>query len=184
MEQASGGHPEKPVSQVRASGRGSCALLPSGATCPRSAIPAAQAPDPRGVSGHSRHPALLLGQAEEGRAQDSEKSPGARCPQAVQVSAPLRGSIKAVLLGDYGSYCWELTLGLENRPLPVLFFLLVSLCAWEGQGRQGTETSRGEQLPLNPAPGRGWGISPRYTHLRISIAGPSPRRPAGRTGEK
>ena len=41
----------------------------------------------------------------------------------------------------------------------------------------------GLRIPLNCRPGRGLGSSPRCTHLRISTAGLSPRRPAGRTGE-
>ena len=59
----------------------------------------------------------------------------------------------------------------------------VTLCLG-GAGPQGTGVSHDKQLPLSRAPGRGWGISPRCTHLRVSTAGPSPRRPAGRTGEE
>ena len=41
-----------------------------------------------------------------------------------------------------------------------------------------------KQLPLSLALGRGQSSSPRCTHLGISTAGPSHRRPARRTGEK
>ena len=77
----------------------------------------------------------------------------------------------------------DLTPELQAWPPPVVFFL-VSSCSWEGWGRKGTGASQDKQLPLSRAPGRGRGSSPRCTHLRISTAGPSPRRPAGRTGDE
>ena len=59
----------------------------------------------------------------------------------------------------------------------------VTLCL-EGRGQQGTGASRDKQHPLNRAPGRGQGSSPRCMHLRIRTAGPSSRRPTGRTEEE
>ena len=77
-------------------------------------------------------------------------------------------------LGDCGSYCGELTPELETWPPPVWLFLLVSPCASQRQGHQGMGASWGKQLPLSLAPSRGWGSSPRCTHLRISTANPPP----------
>ena len=103
------------------------------------------------------------GQAEAGRAQESEDSPAARRPQAVQISALLPSPPMKHLghcgLGDCGSYGVKLTLELETWPPPVLLFLLVSPCAWEG-GLQGIEASRGQQLPPSPAPAGGWAAPP------------------------
>ena len=48
----------------------------------------------------------------------------------------------------------------------------VTLCL--GEAGQGTEASRGKQLPLSLAPSMGRGISLRYTHLRIRTADPPP----------
>ena len=93
----------------------------------------------------------------------------------MQISAPAAsGAPRPLRTGSCNSYCRELTPGLESWPPPVSLFLLVPFCAWERWGRQGTEASRGQQLPLSRAPGRGRGSSPRCTHQRVSTAAPPP----------
>ena len=72
---------------------------------PGSMNPAAQAPDPRATGDTIQDPALPLGQAEVGRAQDSEDSLAARCPQAVQISTPAPGASRPLWTGSCGSYC-------------------------------------------------------------------------------
>ena len=52
----------------------------------------------------------------------------------------------------------------------------VSSCTWEEQGRQGTEASRGA--------GQGAGQLPQVLTPERQHSSPSPRRPAGRTGEE
>ena len=78
------------------SGRGSPRR---GLRCPGSAIPVAKAPEPRAPGGTAQHPALPPGQAEVGRAQDSEDTPAAGRSQAVQVSAPTPGASRPVRTG-------------------------------------------------------------------------------------
>ena len=68
----------------------------------------------------------------------------------------------------------ELTPRLESWPPPLLLFLLVSPCTWDGGGPPGRRASQDKQLPLSPAPGRRRGGSPRCTHLRISQQAPPP----------
>ena len=52
-----------------------------------------------------------------------------------------------------------LTPGLGNWPPPVVLFLLVSPCAWDGVA-SGNRALRGKQLPLSRAPCRGRAASP------------------------
>ena len=105
----------------------------------RSPILAAEALDPRAPRGTAGDPALppSLGQVEVGKAQDNEDSPTAWHPQAVEIGAPHPQEDPGQCgLGNCGSYCGELTPGLETWPPPVLFFL-VSPCAWDGAGLPG-----------------------------------------------
>ena len=57
----------------------------------------------------------------------------------------------------------------------------VTLCLRE-VGQPGNRGLMGSTAPTEPGISRGQGSSPRCTHLRLSTAHPSPRRPAGRTG--
>ena len=78
---------------------------------PRSEIPVTQTPDPRALGATAQDPALVLGQAEDGRVQDSEDAPATGCPQAVQISASRPRSIQ-------GSVDWEtvvVTAGADSR---------------------------------------------------------------------
>ena len=83
------------------------AAPPIGGCVPRSVIPAAQAPEPKALGEIAQDPAHLLGQAEAGRAQDSEDAPAERRPRAVQISDPLREHSGPCRLGDCGGYCWS-----------------------------------------------------------------------------
>ena len=86
---------------------------------------------------------------------------------------PTHGVSRPVCTGRLPSYCGELTPELESWLPPVLLLLLVSPCAWERQGNQGTGASQDKQLPLNPELSGRQGSSPRCRQLRIITAGPS-----------
>ena len=92
---------------------------------------------------------------EAGRAQDSEDAP-ARGPELCRSAPPPREHPGRCGLGLGAA---GVTAGADSRagelPPPVWSFLLVSPCAWDGAGPQGTGASRGQQLPLSPAPGGG-----------------------------
>ena len=51
-------------------------------------IPVVQALEHKAPGDTAQDPALPLGQAEAGRTQDNEDTPGTRQPRAVQISAP------------------------------------------------------------------------------------------------
>ena len=65
---------------------------------------------------------------------------------------PIPWSIQAPVDWDLRELLQELTQGLESWLTPVGLFLLVSPCAWEGRGRQGTRASQDKQLPLSLEP--------------------------------
>ena len=72
--------------------RGGATLFPSGEAVPGSASPAAQGPGYQGTHvGKAGNPPFPLGQAETGRAQESENSLALSALQAVQISAPVPG---------------------------------------------------------------------------------------------
>ena len=77
-------------------------------------IPVAQAPEPTALGDTVQDLALLLGQVEAGRTQDSEDTPAARRRRAVQISAPQPRSIQAI----QASVEWEtveVTAGADSR---------------------------------------------------------------------
>ena len=144
--------------------------------------PSGTGPNPRAPGDTAQDPVLPLGQAEARRTQDSEDAPAAGRPELCRSAPPTPGASRP--LQTLQELLRELPLELESWSLPLLLFLPVPPCAWDERGHQGTGASHDNQLPLSHTPGRGQGSSPRCTHLRISTAGPSPRRPAGRTGEE
>ena len=123
----------------------------------------------------AQNPVLPLGQVEAGRAQDSKDSPAARCPQAVQISTPAPEAPGPVWTGRCSSNYGKPTPGLETWPPPVVVLLLLSPCAWEGWGRQGTGATWRQQ---------GAGQHPQVHTPENQHSSPCPRRPAGRTGEE
>ena len=110
------------------------------------------------------------GQAEAGRARDSEDAPAAGRPQLC----------RSVRTGSYRWLLGELTPGLETWPPTVVLFLLCHPVPGSG-GSPGDRGLTGSTALTEP--NMGWGQLPRCTHLRVRTAGSSPRRPAGRTGE-
>ena len=89
-------------------------------------------------------PAVPLGQAEVRRAQDSENSPAAGCPQAVQVTAPVLApeAPRPVRTGRLWLVTHsELTPELEVWQPHWCCSSCVAVCLG-GVGRQGTEASR------------------------------------------
>ena len=95
-------------------------------------------------------PEFHPGQAETEKAQENKEAPAEGCPQTVQINAPALGAPRSVPTGSCGSYCRELTLGLETWLPPVLLLFLVSLCAWRvwatrEQGPHGVNTEPGTQ---------------------------------------
>ena len=89
-----------------------CAPFPSREMVPWSMLPEAQGPGSQGTE--QTQPTILhspLRQAEARRAQDSEDSPAARCPQAVQLSAPASGASRPVQTGRLRYLLW----GAESR---------------------------------------------------------------------
>ena len=153
-------------------------LLPSGATAPGTRFQQCR-PQIPGCRGHNPG-SCSPGTGAAGRAQDSEDPPAAWCPQAVQISSPdppeASGPVRTVRLGGYWGV---LTAGLETWPPPMWLFLFVSPCAWEGWS-PGTEASWGQQRPLILAPRH----LPQVHTPENQHSSPSPRRPAGRTGEE
>ena len=112
-----------------------------------------------------------------------ENPPGPGHLQAVRFSTPEpAGSIQASVDWELRELLPALTPGLESWPPPVGLLLLVKPCAWEGPGFQGTQASWDKQCPLSPHLA-GVGQLPQVHTLRISTAGPSPRRPEERQGK-
>ena len=142
---------------------GVCVLLPSGALPPGARSQQHRALDPRAPCRQSPRSCTPPG---TGRSREGTGQRGLSCQQ---VPCKLCRSGHCTLRACV-SYCRKLTPELEFWPPPLLF----SSCLG-GKHCQGTEVSQGKQLPLSPAPGRGWGSSSRCTHLRISTAGISPR---------
>ena len=68
--------------------------------------------------------------------------------------------------------------------LPSFFIFLCCTLCLGGAGRPGNRGLGGKQLPLSPAPGKGRGISTQVHTPENQHSSPSPRRLAGRTGEK
>ena len=97
-----------------------------------SAISAVQGPDPRTPNRHSLGSCTTLGQVEACRAQDSEDSPAARCPQAVQFNTTCPWSIQASVYRN----TVVVTAGAHSRTGELaatsVLFLLVSPCNWNG----------------------------------------------------
>ena len=104
LEHKSGG--ASGAAQVAALHQGSCALLPLGAVTPGAQF---QQYRPQIPGCWGTQPRILWfppGQAETGRAQDSEDSPAARCPQAVQICAStVLGAPRPVWTGRLCNYC-------------------------------------------------------------------------------
>ena len=66
---------------------GGCAPFPPGEVVPGSTGPVAQGSRSQGIQvDKASHPALPLGQAEAGRAQESKNPTAAGFPQAVQIT--------------------------------------------------------------------------------------------------
>ena len=138
--------------------------------------------EPRVLGDTSQDPALPPKQAE---VKECIGQQGHSCCQAPPICADQRPRPQSI----EASVDWEtavVTAGADSRAgdlaTALLLFLLVSPCAWEDWGCQGTEASQGKQLPLSCVPARGRGSSSRCAHLKINRAGPSHRRPAGSTG--
>ena len=145
-------------------------------------VPAAQAPDSRAPGNTAQDPALPLGQVELPRGPGQRRCSCHGAPQPCRSAPTALRSIQA-------SADWEtvvVTVGADSSTgdLATTSVVVPPGVTWMERGCQGTGVSQDKQLPLSHAPGRGWGSSPRSTYLRISTAGPSPRRPAGRTGEQ
>ena len=77
-------------------------------------------------------------------------------------------------LGDCGSYCRSGLQGWKAGLRQCCSSFLFHFAPGRGRATGGRRLHGGKELPLSPASGRGQGISPRCTHLRISAAGPSP----------
>ena len=121
-------------------------------------------PGSQGAGGHSPRSCITPDRQGQGRHRTARTLLISLGILKLCRSAPRHpGSTRPERTGSCGWLLGELTPGLENWPPPLVLFLLVSLCAWEGRGHQGTEASWGKQLPLSRAPRGKWGISPRYT---------------------
>ena len=109
-------------------------------------VPVSQAPDARAVGDTVQNPVLPSGQAEAGRAQDSEDTPAAGHPRVVQTSASYPRSIQA-------STEWEtvvVTMGADSRAGELNAATVVPPCVTlclGGSGCQVTEASQDKQLP-------------------------------------
>ena len=144
-------------------------------------IPAAQAPEPRAPGNTAPDPAPPPRQAGAGRAQDSEDAPVPGAPSCAGQGPPPQNH-----LGQWGLGAGVVTVGVDSRAGDLAAVSVVPpgvTWCFQRWGHQGLEaSSHGVNSSHEFAPGRGQGSSPRCTHLIISTAGPSHRRPTGRTG--
>ena len=106
---------------------------------PRSAIPAAQALDPRAPRGHGPESCVLPGTGGGGKGTGQC---GLSCcpvaPKLCRSAHPLpQDHLGYCGLGDCSSCRGEPTPELQICPLPVLLLLLVSPCAWDRAGPPG-----------------------------------------------
>ena len=76
-----------------------------GLSGPGSAIPAAQAPDPRTLGDTAQDLVLPSGQAEAGGTKDSQDVPATGRPRAVQIGSPLPHSIQDPADVELHTYC-------------------------------------------------------------------------------
>ena len=149
---------------------------------PRERDSSGAGPGPQASGGHSRDPALPRDGPRRGGPRTA-RTLLLRRPDLCRSAPPPREHP-----GPCGLGAAVVTAGADSRagetwPPPVGLSLLVSPCAWERRGCQGTGASPGQQLPLSPTPGRGAGQRPG-AHTCESAQQPLPRRPAGRSGQE
>ena len=180
---------EKLVSQAWGQDKWVCTLLPLGAVALEAWFEQLRPWIPRNW-GHNPGSPTCPGISRGDGKQDCKDTHATGCPQAVLIMAMAHcPPEQAVLimamahcppehpgqcrLGDCRSYCRELTADLESCLQPVFLSLLVSPCAWERQGHHGQRPHRTNRshwaLHLVVV-----GHFLKYTHLRISTAGPLP----------
>ena len=152
------------VGQTGAPDGGVYALLPSGAATPEHNSSSTGPRIPGRWADKAGDPALPQDRQRRGKHRTARTLLLLPPSCADQCAHTALGASRPVWTGSCCTYCREMTPGLETWMLSVLLFLLVSPCAWERRGCQGTEASQGKQLPLSPAPGRGSEAAPSGTH--------------------